>query len=68
METELADGEAVKLMRLRYGGTISRWGIALYYAGSDRYEESLLSTRTFADSPEDALNCACRLHLAAHGI
>jgi hypothetical protein len=65
VEGELADGEAVKLMRLRYGGTASRWGFALYYASSDRYENSLLPTGAFAGTPEDALDCACRLHLAA---
>ncbi|MFJ2581763.1 hypothetical protein [Kitasatospora aureofaciens] len=64
MEGELADGERVKLMRLRHSGTASRWGFALYYASSDRYEESLLPTGTFAGTPEDALDCACQLHLA----
>ncbi|WP_406097454.1 hypothetical protein [Kitasatospora purpeofusca] len=61
---ELADGEAVKLMRLRYSGTASRWGFAPYDASSDRYEDSLLPTSTFTGSPEDTLDCACQLHLA----
>ena len=65
VEGEPAEGEQVKLMRLRYGGTISRWGFALYYASSDRYEDSLLPTGGFAGSPEDALDCAWQLHLAA---
>jgi hypothetical protein len=30
VEGKLAVGERVKLMRLRYGGTASRWGFALY--------------------------------------
>jgi hypothetical protein len=67
-EAELADGERVKLMRLRYTGTASRWGFALYYASSNRYEDSLLPTGGFAGSPEDALDCACQLHLAAADI
>jgi hypothetical protein len=67
-EAELADGERVKLMRLRYTGTASRWGFALYYASSDRYEDSLLPTGGFAGTPEDALDCACQLHLAAADI
>ncbi|WP_435176047.1 hypothetical protein [Actinacidiphila sp. bgisy145] len=67
-EAELADGERVKLMRLRYGGTASRWGFALYYASSDRYEDSLLPTGGFAGTPEDALDCACQLHLAAPAV
>ncbi|ADI03147.1 hypothetical protein SBI_00026 [Streptomyces bingchenggensis BCW-1] len=40
------------------------WGFALYYAGSDRYEDSRLPTGT----PAEALDCACQLHLAAPGI
>lgn len=60
-EAELADGERVKLMRLRYDGTAGSWGFALHHAGSDRYEDSPLPTGT----PEDALDRACRLHLAA---
>lgn len=64
-EAELADGERVKLMRLRYTGTASRWGFALYYASSDRHEDSLLPTGGFSGSPENALDCTCQLHLAA---
>ncbi|MDF3290136.1 hypothetical protein [Streptomyces silvisoli] len=65
---ELADSEVVKLMRLRYAGTATRWGFALYYASSDRYEDTLLPTGGFAGSPEDALDCACGVHLAAPDI
>jgi hypothetical protein len=64
VEAELADGEQVKLMRLRYTGAVGRWGFALYSAGSDRYEDSLLPTGT----PAQTLDCACQLHLAAPGI
>ncbi|WP_406422823.1 hypothetical protein OH809_09555 [Streptomyces sp. NBC_00873] len=67
VEAELADGERARLMRLRYDGTASRWGFALHYASSDRYEDSL-PTGGFAGTPEDALDCACRLHLAAPGL
>jgi hypothetical protein len=68
VDGELADGEGVKLMRLHDGGTASRWGFALYYASSDRYEDSLLPTGGFAGAPEEALDCACPLHLAAPDI
>ena len=68
VQAELADGEVVKLMRLHYGGTISRWGFALYHASSDRYEHCLLPTGGFAGSPEDTLDCACQLHLAASDL
>lgn len=60
---EPVDGERVELMRLRYGGTADRWGFALRSAGSGRYERSLLPTGGFAGTPEDAFDCACRLHL-----
>lgn len=65
---ELADGEQVTLMRLRYTGAVGRWGFALYYASSDRYEDSLLPTGGLVGTPEDALDCACQLHLAAADI
>ncbi|WP_338676333.1 hypothetical protein V1460_27665 [Streptomyces sp. SCSIO 30461] len=64
VEAELADGERVKLMRLRYTGTASRWGFALYLASSDKYEDTVLPTGSLADTPENALDCACGLHLA----
>jgi hypothetical protein len=67
VEAELADREQVKLMRLRYTDAVGRWGFALYYAGSDRYEDSLLPTGSPTGTPADALDCACRLHLAAPG-
>ena len=65
VEGELAGGERRKLMRLRYNGTASRWGFALYDAASDRYQDSLLPTGSGSGSPEDALDIACHLHLAA---
>lgn len=65
VEGELADGERLKLMRLRYTGTTIRWGFALYDPSSDRYHDSLLPTGSGSGSPEDALDTACHLHLAA---
>jgi hypothetical protein len=65
VEAELADGERVKLMRLRYTGAVGRWGFALYYASNDRYEDSLLPSGSPTGTPADALDCACQLHLAA---
>ena len=32
---ELADGDTLPLMRLRYGGSASQWGFAAYLAGKD---------------------------------
>lgn len=63
IDGELPDGEILPLMRLRYGGSAARWGFAIYLASSNGYHESVLPTGTFAGSPQDALDCACDLHL-----
>ncbi|MCX4633026.1 hypothetical protein ACIA98_44010 [Streptomyces sp. NPDC051366] len=68
VDGELADGESIKLMRLRYGGSASIWGFALYLASTDKYEDTILPTGSFAGSPEDALDCACGLYLTTPGI
>lgn len=65
VEDKLADGGSVKLMRLRYHGTANRWGFALHDVGSDRYQDALLPTGSASGTPEDALDCACQLHLTA---
>ncbi len=64
VDGELADGEIVALMRLRYGGSAARWGFAIYLASDDGYRDSVLPTGAFAGTPQDALDCACELHLA----
>jgi hypothetical protein len=68
VDGELPDGEVIKLMRLRYGGSASMWGFALYLASTDKYEDAILPTGGFAGSPEDALDCACGLYLATPDI
>lgn len=68
VDGELADGESIKLMRLRYGGSASIWGFALYLASTDKYEDTILPTGSFAGTPEEALDCACGLYLAVPGI
>jgi hypothetical protein len=35
VDGELTNGENIKLMRLRYGGSASIWGFALYLATPD---------------------------------
>ena len=57
------DGTVFKLCRLRYGGSTSLWGFAIYRASHDDYEDSWLHTSMAAGSPEDALDCACGLYL-----
>lgn len=61
---KLPDGEDLPLCRLRYLGSPTTWGFALYLASSDRYEDQILPTGSFAGSPEEALDCACELYLA----
>ncbi len=49
---------------LRYSGSASIWGFALYLYSSGKYEDQILPTGGFAGSPEDALDCACNLYLS----
>ena len=60
---KLANGEALPLMRLRYGGSAATWGFAIYLASKDGYEDSVLPTGFTAGAPEDALDTACGLYL-----
>ena len=57
------DGEDLPLMRLRYGGSASMWGFAVYLASKDGYQESVLPSGFTAGAPEDALDTACGLYL-----
>jgi hypothetical protein len=63
VDGQLADGDVLPLCRLRYGGSASVWGFAIYLASKDGYEDSALPTGQFAGAPEDALDCACGLYL-----
>jgi hypothetical protein len=60
---ELADGTALPLCRLRYGGYANRWGFAIYLASKDGYEDSILPSGYPAGTAEEALDCACGLYL-----
>lgn len=57
------DGETLPLMRLRYGGSASMWGFAVYLASKDGYQDSALPSGHTAGTPEDALDTACGLYL-----
>jgi hypothetical protein len=61
---QLPDGDALPLMRLRYGGSAARWGFAIYRASHDDYQDLFLPTGFMGGSPEDALDTACGLYLA----
>lgn len=56
---ELADGEQLPLMRLRYGGSAHRWGTAIYVASKDSYEDQTWFTGTV----EDVFDLVCALHV-----
>ena len=65
IDAELPDGELVPLIRLRYLGSDQEWGFGLYLASTDRYEDQILPTGGLTGTPEDALDCACDLHLSS---
>jgi hypothetical protein len=60
------DGETMPLCRLRYGGSASRWGFAIYRASHNDYEDNFLPSGQMAGSPEEALDCACSLYVTDH--
>jgi hypothetical protein len=60
VEGELADGERLPPMRLRYGGSAHRWGTAIYVASKDSYEDQIW----FNGSTEEVFDLVCDLHVA----
>ncbi len=63
IDGQLPDGDTLHLMRLRYGGSASRWGFAIYLASKDSYPDQILPTGFTAGTPEEALDCAAGLYL-----
>jgi hypothetical protein len=63
IDGDLGDGEVLKLCRLRYGGSASQWGFAIYRASHDDYEDSYLPTGYPVGTCEEALDTACGLYL-----
>src|SRR5277367_3257621 len=63
---QLPDGTDLPLMRLRYAGSASTWGFAIYRASHDNYEKSFLPSGWPAGTPQEALDCACGLYLGDH--
>ncbi|MGH3305701.1 MAG: hypothetical protein ACRDOK_29360 [Streptosporangiaceae bacterium] len=63
----LPDGEQIPLFRLRYGGSAHSFGFAIYTAARDRYQDALLLTGLPVGSPQEALDTAATVHLAALG-
>ncbi len=48
----MPDGDSMPLMRLRYAGSAAHWGVAVYLARKDGYEDSVLPTGDLAGTPE----------------
>jgi hypothetical protein len=63
VDAGLEDGQTVKLCRLRYAGSASTWGFAIWRASHDDYQASWLPSGFPSGSPEDALDTACGLYL-----
>jgi hypothetical protein len=59
----LPDGDELPLCRLRYNGSASIWGFAIYRASHEDYEDSYLPSGLTAGTPQDALDTACGLYL-----
>ena len=59
----LEGGEGLALCRLRYAGSASLWGFAIYLASRDGYEDSVLPSGLPIGTPQEALDCACGLYL-----
>ncbi|MFI6900564.1 hypothetical protein ACIBKY_04845 [Nonomuraea sp. NPDC050394] len=60
---QLPDGTTLPLMRLRYAGSATSWGFAIYRASHDDYEKSVLPSGYPTGTPQEALDCACGLYL-----
>jgi hypothetical protein len=63
VDGELADGERLPLMRLRYGGSPHRWGSAVYVAGTGSYESEVW----FDGTIEETFDLVCDLHVISAG-
>jgi hypothetical protein len=61
--TTIEDRVPQPLFRLRYLGSPSDWGFAVYLASKDGYEDSILPAGRFTGTPAEALDCACGLYL-----
>lgn len=64
IDATLTDGDQLKLFRLRYAGSASRWGFAIYRASHDDYDQAVLPNGWPSGTPEEALDTACGLYLA----
>jgi len=63
----LPGGEKIPLFRLRYGGSAHSFGLAIYSAARERYEDALFLTGFPTGTPQEALDTACTIHLTGLG-
>ena len=60
---QLPRGTTLPLMRLHYAAPATTWGFAIYRASHDDFDKSVLPSGYPAGTPQEALDCACGLHL-----
>ncbi|MEW1939386.1 hypothetical protein AB0331_18845 [Dietzia maris] len=63
IDATLTHGEELKLCRLRYAGSASQWGFAIYRASHNDYQQAALPGGWPSGTPEEALDTACGLYL-----
>ena len=61
----LSDGTRLALFRLRYCGTGHTWGFEVYVTAMDGYQAAALPNGFSVGTPQEALDYACNLFLAA---
>ena len=59
----LHEGTTLKLCRLRYLNSAHDWGLAIYRASHEDYQDSIFPTGLPFGTCEDALDTACGLYL-----
>ena len=65
LDTDDEDEEqSIPLCRLGYLGDPEDWAFAIHDPSTDSYQDSALPDGAFSGTPQDILDCACRLHLA----
>jgi hypothetical protein len=63
IDGQLDSGEVLPLCRLRYAGSATVWGFAVWLASKDGYQDSFLPSGRPSGTPQEALDCACGLYL-----
>lgn len=64
----LPDDEMIALCRLRYCGSVDRWGFAIYRPDLGEYRDAILPSRQASATPEEAFDCAWGLYFASRPV